>query len=72
LFLGPGKIEISDIKIRVEGQWAYGSYKLRKGGEVIHSTDKDIFRKIKGKWYDVVENPLTPGYNREDLPPEMR
>lgn len=72
LFLGPGKIEISDINVRIKGEWGYASYKVKKGGEIIDSIDEDIVRKVKGKWYDVAENPMDPGYNREDLPPERR
>lgn len=72
LALGPGKVEINDINVRVEGEWGYASYKIKKEGEIIDSTDEDIFRKVKGKWYDVVENPIEPGYNREDVPPDRR
>ena len=72
LFLGPGKIEIRNINVRIKGEWAYASYKIEKGGEIIDSINEDIFRKVKGKWYDVVDNPRTPGYNREDLPPDRR
>lgn len=72
LFLGPGKMEVSNINVRVKGQWAYASYKMKKGGEIIDSTDEDIFRKVKGKWYDVVDNPMMLGYNREDLPLDRR
>lgn len=72
LFFGKGKTEISDIEVRVRGGWGYASYKIRKDGEVIDSVDEDIFRKVKGKWYDVADNPMVPGYNKEDLPPEKR
>lgn len=72
LFLGPGKMEISNINVSIKGEWAYASYKIKKGGEIIDSIDEDIFRKVKGKWYDVVDNPMIPGYNREDLPPDRR
>lgn len=56
----------------IKGQWAYVSYEIKKGEEIIDSIDKDIFRKVKDKWYDVVDNPMIPGYNREDLPPDRR
>ncbi len=72
LLLGPGKVETSDINVRVEEEWAYASYKIKKEGEIIDSIDEYIFRKVKGKWYDVAESPMEPGYNREDLPPDRR
>ena len=72
LFIGEGEIEISNIEVRVNGQWGYASYKFGRDGEVIDSVDEDIFRKVGGKWYDVADYPIEPGYNRDDLPPEKR
>jgi len=72
LYLGSGKIKTSDIHVNVRGEWGYVSYKIKKGKEIIDSVDEDIFRKVKGKWYDVEESPIMPGYNREDLPPDKK
>ena len=72
LLFGEGKIKISNIEVRVKGQWGYANYKFGKKDEIIDLIDDDIFRKVEGKWYDVVEHPIIPGYNKDDLPPEKR
>ena len=70
---GPGNVELIDISVRVEGEWAYATYKAVLEGEVLWaltSTTPDIYRKVDGRWYDVAEEPMEPGYNVADLPPE--
>ena len=75
VLVGPGKWEVTDLRVRIEGDWAFANYKMRKAGEVIISVPddtetEDIYRKLDGKWYDVAEDPSDPGYNFEDLPPQ--
>ena len=68
---GPGNIELIDISVRVEGEWAYVIYKMVRDGEVlveITSTYPDVYRKVGSRWYDVAEDPMEPGYNVEDVP----
>ena len=68
---GPGNIELIDISVRVEGEWAYVIYKMVRDGEVLvelTSINPDIYRKVGGRWYDVAEDPMEPGYNVDDVP----
>ena len=68
--------EITDISVRLDGDWAFASYTLREDGSVRLRTGsiglEDLYRKIDGEWYDVAEDPRDPGYNDEDLPKYMR
>jgi len=68
--LGIGKLSVTDITVRVEGEWAYATLKLLWDGDVMFeytSCFPDIYRKIGGRWYDVTEDPTDPGYNVTDL-----
>ena len=68
---GPGKLEVTDISVRVEGEWAYATLKLLWNGDVVHtytSASPDIYRKVNDRWYDVAEDPMEPGYNVDDVP----
>ena len=72
---GTTNLEVNDIEVRIEDSWAFASYGIVIGEEVIPMLpgEEDIFRKVAGKWYDVAEDPLLdPGYNEEDLPPGYR
>lgn len=66
--MGGDKLHLTSISVRIEGEWAYASYKLMQDGEVVDWITDDIFRKVGGKWFDVAEAPIEPGYNYEDLP----
>jgi hypothetical protein len=68
---GQAEVEVTDVEIDVEGEWAYMTGKLGLNGMVLlEYTDEspDIWHKIDGTWYDVEENPLDPGYDPNDLP----
>ena len=68
---GAVEVFIADVEVRVEGEWAYITGKLGVDGTVLlEYTDEapDIWQKIDGKWYDVEENPLFPGYDPSELP----
>lgn len=68
---GQAEVEITDVEIDVEGEWAYMTGKLGLNGMVLleYTDDSpDIWQKIDGTWYDVEENPLDPGYDAGDLP----
>jgi hypothetical protein len=69
---GTTKVElVGDVNVRVEGEWAYATSKLRLGNIVVDMAEpgeEDIFRKVAGKWWDVTEVPIDPGYNPADLP----
>ena len=68
---GPGNVEATDISVHVDGEWAYATYKLVQDGDVLGeltSTNPDIYRKVDGRWYDVAEDPVEPGYNVDDVP----
>ncbi len=49
---GTGDVEFTDIKVRVEGNKAYASYKIEIGGKIVTTTEDDIYVKVDGKWYD--------------------
>ena len=68
---GPGNVEATDISVHVDGEWAYATYKLVQDGDVLGeltSTNPDIYLKVGGRWYDVAEDPMEPGYNVDDVP----
>ena len=68
---GQAEVEVTDIEIRVEGEWAYMTGKLGLNGTVLlEYTDDfpDIWQKIDGDWYNVETNPLFPGYDPGELP----
>lgn len=69
LAMGGGRASVSNISVRIEGDWAYASYTLLRSGEVVDRVTDDMYRKVSGKWYDVAEDWTQPGYNSEDLPP---
>jgi hypothetical protein len=63
-------VELIDLKVRIEGSWAFATYGIvMEGGAVIPPSAENIYRKVEGKWYDVAETLVDPGYNEEDLPP---
>ena len=68
---GQAEVEIADMEISVEGEYAYMTGKLGLNGTVLlEYTDEfpDIWRKIDGTWYNVETNPLFPGYDPSELP----
>lgn len=68
---GQAEVEIADLEIRVEGEWAYMTGKLGlNGNPILEYTDNspDIWQKIDGTWYNVETNPLFPGYDPSELP----
>jgi hypothetical protein len=68
---GQAEVEITDLEISIEGDWAYMTGKLGLNGTVLlEYTDAfpDIWHKIDGTWYNVETNPLFPGYDPDDLP----
>ena len=68
---GQAEVEIADLEIRVEGEWAYMTGNLGLNGTVLLPyTDEspDIWQKIDGTWYNVETNPIFPGYDPSELP----
>ncbi len=68
---GQAEVEITDLKIRVEGEWAYMTGNLGLNGTVLlEYTDEfpDIWHKIDGTWYNVETNPQFIGYDPSELP----
>lgn len=68
---GQAEVEIADLEIRVEGEWAYMTGNLGLNGTVLLPyTDEspDIWQKIDGTWYNVETNPDFPGYDPSELP----
>jgi len=68
---GQAQVEMENLDITVEGEWAYVTGQLTLAGNVILEYDDDlpsIWRKIDGTWYDVEENPAFPGYDHSELP----
>ena len=68
---GQAEVEIADLEIRVEGEWAYMTGKLGlNGNPILEYTDNspDIWQKIDGTWYNVETNPLFIGYDPGELP----
>ena len=69
--VGTMEINVIDLVISVEGEWAYMTGKLALNGNVLQeytSEFPDIWHKIDGTWYDVEENPMDPGYDSSELP----
>ena len=69
--LSTKQLKVTNVTVRVEGDWAYMTGQVVLNGDVLQSytsASPDIWRKVGGKWYDVVENPLDPGYEPDDLP----
>ncbi len=63
-------VELIDLEVRIEESWAFATYGIvMEGGAVIPPSAENIYRKVEGKWYDVAETLVDPGYNEEDLPP---
>ena len=68
---GQAELQMENLDITVEGEWAYVTGQLTLAGNVIMDYDDDfpsIWQKIDGTWYDVEENPLFPGYDASELP----
>ena len=68
---GEAAVEITDLKIRVDGDWAYMTGTLGINGTSIQEyTDEspDIWHQIDGTWYNVETNPIFPGYDASELP----
>jgi ketosteroid isomerase-like protein len=68
---GQAEVEITDLKIRVEGDYAYMTGNLGLNGTVLLPyTDEspDIWQKIDGIWYNIETNPMFPGYDPSELP----
>ena len=66
VLVGPGKWEVTDLRVRIEGDWAFASYKMRKAGEVIISVPddtetEDIYRKLDGNGMTLLKTHQTPG-----------
>ena len=72
LRFGTAEGELEDIKVKVDGEWAYATYRVWIGGagiDLAKAGEEDIYRKIGSNWYDVAEFRFNPGCNEEDLPP---
>ena len=68
---GQAAVEITDLEIRVDGDYAYMTGKLGLNGTVLlEYTDSspDIWQKIDGNWYNLETNPQFPGYDPSELP----
>ncbi|MFC1848191.1 hypothetical protein ACFLXV_02625 [Chloroflexota bacterium] len=68
---GQAEVEITDMEIRVEGEYAYMTGNLSLNGEtLLPYTDEspDIWQKIDGTWYNLETNPAFPGYDASELP----
>ena len=51
----PDKFEVSDVDVEILGDTAFADYISSIDGEDVGSTERDIFFKVDGRWYDVDE-----------------
>ena len=68
---GEAEVEITDMEITVEGEYAYMTGNLGIDGTVLlpYTDDfPDIWQKIDGTWYNLETNPMFPGYDPSELP----
>lgn len=68
---GEAEVAITDINIRVDGDWAYMTGTQKVGGMSIQEYTEDtpdVWQKIDGTWYNVQTDPRFPGYDPGDLP----
>ncbi|MFC2027219.1 hypothetical protein ACFLU3_00895, partial [Chloroflexota bacterium] len=68
---GEAAVEITNLKIRVDGDWAYmtGTLGINETSIQEYTDDfPDIWHKIDGTWCNVETNSIFPGYDASELP----
>ncbi len=67
--MGPGGWAVRDIQVQVEGDCAYATYRIFKGGRLVDTLRDEPYRLIGGRWYEVAKERVNPGYNEADQCP---